>query len=284
MDIARDIVSLRGTVKQLWKRQGRVALVPTMGALHDGHMVLVKAAQKLADGVVLSIFVNPTQFGKGEDFESYPRSEADDVALCEKHGVNAVYIPTPEVMYPQGFTTELRVGGPSQGLCGASRPGHFNGVALVVVKLLMQVMPDVAVFGKKDYQQLQVIRRVVQDLDIDVKIEGVETSRDSDGVARSSRNAYLTAAERKVAPSLYETLLATADKVREGGNVDYIMGWAKGRLLQAGFDAVEYVALCDEQTLVPISNLDKALEQRQGMRLLAAAKLGKARLIDNVDI
>lgn len=274
----RTIRVLRGTIRD-WQRQGlRVALIPTMGALHAGHMALVTRALAIADRVVASVFVNPTQFGPNEDFQAYPRRESDDARLLMKTGAHGLYAPSVEEMYPAGFATSVTVAGPSAGLCGDFRPGHFSGVATVVSKLLLQSGVDVALFGEKDYQQLQVIRRLVRDLDIPVEIEGVPTVRESDGLAMSSRNAYLTAEERVIAPALHRTLAAIAEKVAAGRPIAEQEDWGKAQLLSAGFRSVDYLSVRDAESLGSIERLDGPA------RLLAAAHLGKARLIDNVPV
>src|SRR5687767_10448448 len=209
MAVARSVVALRQAVGE-WRAAGlRVGLVPTMGAIHDGHLALVRAARGQCDRVVASLFVNPKQFGPSEDFTAYPRDEATDRAAFARGGVDLVFAPTVEEMYPDGFATTVQVGGPSEGMDGAHRPGHFDGVATVVSKLLLQCLPDAAYFGEKDYQQLTVVRRMVRDLDIPVRIEGVPTVREADGLALSSRNVYLSPPERQIAPLLYRVLRDT---------------------------------------------------------------------------
>lgn len=274
----RDVDSLRRRVKA-WRGSNRsVALVPTMGALHKGHMALVERAKSLADEVVVSIFVNPTQFGPDEDLDAYPRRESEDWALLDNAGVNLLYMPDATVMYPDHFQTEVRVTGVSRGLCGEHRQGHFDGVAVVVAKLLLQVFPDYAVFGEKDYQQLTVIKRLVCDLDIPVDIVGLPTVRESDGLALSSRNAYLTETERLIAPTLYQELNSAAVDVAKGANATERCAQASQALIEAGFSSVDYVEARDESTLEVLSDTSS------GGRLLGAAYIGKARLIDNVPI
>lgn len=278
LPIFRTVALLRGAIRE-WQGQGlRVALIPTMGALHAGHMALVSRALQIADRAVASVFVNPTQFGPQEDFASYPRRESQDASLLLKTGAHGLYAPTVEEMYPQGFATSISVGGPSEGLCGDFRPGHFSGVATVVTKLLLQSGADVALFGEKDYQQLQVIRRLVRDLNIPVAIEGVPTVRESDGLAMSSRNAYLTAEERAIAPVLHQTLSAMADRLAAGGAVADQEEWGQRQLLSAGFRAVDYLSVRDAENLTPLASLTGPA------RILVAAHLGKARLIDNVGV
>lgn len=271
------------TALRTWREAQRqanetVALVPTMGALHAGHMALVHAAKQQANRVVVSVFVNPTQFGPGEDFTAYPRTLEADLALLTEAGTDAVWLPTPAIMYPPGFATRVAVDGLSEGLCGAHRPGHFDGVALVVSKLLNQVQPTVALFGEKDYQQLLVIKRMAADLDLPVKIQGVPTVRDADGLALSSRNAYLSAAERTAAPALYRSLTNAAQALSTGAATDAVLNEARAHILDAGFAAVEYLGLCDAATLAPLPRASRPA------RLLTAARLGKARLIDNVPV
>ena len=278
LPILRSVAALRGEVAQ-WRREGlRISFVPTMGALHDGHLSLVAAGLREADRVVVSIFVNPTQFGPNEDFAAYPRTEAADVAKLEGAGAHAVYAPSVEEMYPAGASTTVTVAGVSEGLCGTFRPGHFAGVATVVAKLLNQAQPDVALFGEKDYQQLQVIRRLVADLDIPVAIRGVPTLREADGLAMSSRNAYLSPEERATAPALHRVLQDTAAKLRAGADADVATREGIAAILAAGFGSVDYLELRAADTLEPLPRLD-----RPG-RLIVAARLGRARLIDNIPV
>src|SRR5437660_1918558 len=213
--VARTVAALREAVAGWRKQQERIALVPTMGALHRGHLALVEAARRHCERVVASLFVNPKQFGPREDFAAYPRSEAADLTKFSEAGVDLVFAPTVEEMYPAGFVTTVRVAGIGDDLEGAHRPGHFDGVATVVSKLLLQCLPDIACFGEKDYQQLMVVRRLVCDLDIPVRIEGVATVREPDGLALSSRNVYLSPEERRVAPQLHQVLSDTAAVLRE---------------------------------------------------------------------
>ena len=278
MQIVRDTDALRRAVAGLRADGGRIALVPTMGALHAGHMALVAAARRVSGHVVASIFVNPTQFGPSEDLASYPRREAEDAAMLEAQGCAILWAPDAATMYPEGFSTSIRVAGVSEGLCGAARPGHFDGVATVVAKLFAQVRPDVALFGEKDYQQLAVIRRMVRDLDMAIEIIGVPTQRDADGLALSSRNAYLSAEERIAARALPRVLGETAQAIREGGDVATALAAAAAKLASAGFDAVDYVELREADTLAPLDRLDRPA------RLLAAARIGKTRLIDNLAV
>jgi pantoate--beta-alanine ligase len=258
--------------------EGRLALVPTLGALHAGHMVLVAEAKRRADKVAASIFVNPTQFGEGEDFARYPRREADDGRMLLEAGCDLIWAPTVEDMYPDGFATRITVSGVSERWEGEARPGHFDGVATVVAKLLLAVRPDVAVFGEKDFQQLAVIRRMVADLNIPVEIVGVPTVREADGFALSSRNAYLSLEERQQALALPEALKAARAAIRSGAGVGAALREAKQSLIDAGFLKIDYFALVDAATLEP-------LEAPQGeMRLIAAAVIGTTRLIDNLAV
>jgi pantoate--beta-alanine ligase len=257
--------------------EGGVALVPTMGALHAGHMALVAEASRLAESVVASIFVNPAQFGPAEDLASYPRSEPDDLAMLEQAGCDLVWLPQVADIYPDGFATTVSVGGVSQRWEGASRPGHFDGVATVVAKLLNAVAPDLALFGEKDFQQLAVIRRMTADLGIPVAIVGVPTVREPDGLALSSRNAYLSPDERQRAAALFRSLADAADAIQQGIPIERALAAVHGTLAEAGF-ATDYVALVDAQTLEPMTRPDGE------MRLIAAARIGGTRLIDNLPV
>ena len=277
MQIFRDIPALRSAVEML-KSDGRVALVPTMGALHDGHIALVEEARRHADHVVVSIFVNPRQFGPNEDLDAYPRREAKDAQMLQAAGVALLWAPPVEVMYPDGHATNISLSGVTEGLDGAARPGHFDGVATVVTKLFNQVQPNVALFGEKDYQQLAVIRRMVRDLDLPVEIVGVPTQRAEDGLALSSRNAYLSEDERHNALALPRALGEAARQMEKGAAVDAAIARAIAMLAAHGFDPVDYVSLCDAQTLEPITVLDRPA------RLLGAARLGRTRLIDNIAV
>ena len=256
-----------------------IGLVPTMGALHEGHLSLVAALGAVVDRVVVSIFVNPTQFGPNEDFSRYPRSEAEDLAKLKTMGVDVAYMPTVDVMYPEGFTSFVSVKGQLTEVLEAEiRPGHFDGVATVVSKLLIQTMPDVAAFGEKDYQQLQVIRRMVTDLNLPIEILPVKTARDAFGLALSSRNQYLSDAQRAVARQINVILARTAARLRAGATGPDACALAKAELLKAGFDSVDYVAFADPDTLAPLSRFEG-----KG-RILTAVRIGKTRLIDNMPV
>lgn len=273
----RTISALRTRVRG-WKQEGhRVALVPTMGALHAGHVSLVKAALGAADRVVASIFVNPSQFGPNEDFGRYPRQETKDASLLVDAGCHLLFAPGVEDMYPPRFATEVRVSGLTEGLCGAARPGHFDGVATIVTKLLNQAQADVAMFGEKDYQQLLTIRRLALDLDIPTEIIGVPTVREADGLALSSRNAYLGAAERAAAALFPGTLIETRDRILARTPVAEALADAAAALSNAGL-VPDYVAFCDAETLVPLTVADRPA------RLLGAVRVGSTRLIDNLSV
>jgi pantoate--beta-alanine ligase len=278
VQIIREIEALRAAVVALRAGGGTVALVPTMGALHAGHMALVAEGRARADHVVVSIFVNPAQFATNEDLSTYPRREAADARMLEEAGCAILWAPTAATMYPAGFASTLSVGGITEGLDGAARPGHFDGVAIVVAKLFNQVHPDIALFGEKDYQQLCVIRRLAADLDTNIDIVAVPTQRDADGLALSSRNAYLSDEERVAARALPRALGEAARALGEGEVVAEVLARAEARLVEAGFTPIDYVALCDAETLAPLAALDRPA------RLLAAARIGRTRLIDNLPV
>jgi pantoate--beta-alanine ligase len=265
-----DLLAWRGGIA------GRVALVPTMGALHAGHMALVAEAKARADAVVVSIFVNPMQFGPNEDLARYPRREAADAAMLKDAGVDALWAPDAAVVYPAGFATTVRVAGLGDGLDGAARPGHFDGVATVVAKLFNQVRPDVAVFGEKDWQQLAIVRRMAVDLDLGVEVHGVPTQRDADGLALSSRNIYLTDDERLAARMLPRALGEAATAIGAGADIADTLARARAALAKAGF-AVDYVELVDG-ALRPVAQFAGEA------RLVAAARIGATRLIDNLAV
>ncbi|MEO6114605.1 MAG: pantoate--beta-alanine ligase [Sphingomicrobium sp.] len=278
MQIVRESIDLAAALAG-WRADGQtIALVPTMGVLHAGHMALVDAARSRADRVVATIFVNPLQFGAGEDLAQYPRQEAADAALLEAHGCDLLWMPSSAQLYPSGFATTVSVAGVSERWDGAARPGHFDGVATVVAKLFAAVRPDLALFGEKDFQQLAVIRRMEADLGLGVMIQGIATVRDADGLALSSRNAYLTADERQRALALPRALEEARDAILGGEPVEQALNRARKRLTDAGFAPIDYVALVDAATLEPV-------ERPQGeMRLIAAAKIGSTRLIDNIRV
>ena len=258
--------------------EGTLALVPTMGALHAGHIALIAEAKRRADKVAATIFVNPAQFGPNEDFGRYPRREADDARMLEEAECDLLWMPAVEDIYPQGFSTSIHVGGVSERWEGEARPGHFNGVATVVAKLLLAVRPDVALFGEKDFQQLAVIRRMVTDLGIPAAIAAVETVREDDGLALSSRNAYLSADERRRAINLFGALRNARRSILAGQPVGAALDEGRTSLLLAGFSRVDYFALVDAATLEPLE------EPGGGMRLIAAAVIGTTRLIDNLAV
>jgi pantoate--beta-alanine ligase len=280
LPIARTVAELRAQVAA-WRRTGlRVALTPTMGALHEGHLSLVRLGRERADRVVASVFVNPTQFAPHEDFEAYPRDEARDAALLAGAGCDLLYAPTVAEMYAPGFATTVTVAGVSAPLEGEARPTHFAGVATVVAKLLIQAGPDVAIFGEKDYQQLQVIRRLAADLDLPVEIVGAPIVRDEDGLALSSRNAYLSPDERPVAAQLNRVLRQAVEALHGGATVAEAEAHARQALTAAGFARVDYVEVRDAHDL---SRPGPGPLQGSG-RILAAAVVGRTRLIDNLDV
>ncbi|MEH6387503.1 MULTISPECIES: pantoate--beta-alanine ligase [Pseudomonas] len=278
MNTVHTITQLRAAVARARQEGKRIGLVPTMGNLHDGHLALVQKALQSTDYVVVSIFVNPLQFGPSEDLDSYPRTLAADQSKLLDVGANLVFAPTPKEMYPDGMDGHTRISVPlvSEGLCGASRPGHFEGVATVVSKLLNMTQPDLAVFGKKDYQQLAVIRKMAQDLCMPVQIMGEAIVRDADGLALSSRNGFLTADQRQIAPRLYQVLVQIAEQI-QGGRRDYpaVLDGARQHLIDAGMRP-DYLELRDSLTLHPVGADSKQLI------VLAAAFLGTTRLIDNL--
>jgi pantoate--beta-alanine ligase len=282
MQTVERLDPLRRAVAEL-RAAGPLALVPTMGALHDGHLTLVRAARAQAANVAVSIFVNPRQFGAGEDLDAYPRPRERDLALLRAEGAALVWAPPVPEMYPAGYATNVSVSGVGEGLCGGARPGHFDGVATVVCKLFNQVRPDIAFFGEKDWQQLAVIRRMARDLDlvrphVD-RIVGVPTVREADGLAMSSRNAYLSPAERAAAAALPRAMQAAAAAIGGGGPAAPALAALAQALLAAGFAAIDYAELRDAETLAPL-----AAAGDRPARLLVAARIGRARLIDNVPV
>ena len=278
LPVVRDVPSLRKEIAA-WRASGlRIGLVPTMGALHEGHLSLVRTAKETCDRVVTTLFVNPRQFAPHEDFDRYPRDEAGDSQLLAGAGCDLLYAPERSVMYPEGFATNVIVSDVSTPLEGAFRPHFFGGVATVVTKLLLQSLPDTAFFGEKDYQQLQVIKRMTRDLDIPVAIESCATVREHDGLAMSSRNAYLNADARRVAARLNHIMHDAIKAVRGGGAIAATEAEAARHVLAAGFTSIDYIAIRDAETLAPIADLSRPA------RILAAAWLGKTRLIDNMAV
>ncbi|RPF71298.1 pantoate--beta-alanine ligase [Aurantiacibacter spongiae] len=281
MQTVTTLHTLRQTVDDL-RRTGPVALVPTMGALHEGHLTLVREAAHHSASVVVSIFVNPRQFGAGEDLDAYPRQLAVDSAKLKEEGVTLLWAPDAATMYPPGYATNVSVSGVSEGLCGADRPGHFDGVATVVSKLFNQVRPDMAFFGEKDWQQLAVIRRMTRDLDLTFPrvdaVHGVATVREADGLAMSSRNAYLSPPQRAAAATLPRAMTEAIARIRDGQEVRPTLAMLEDQLLGAGFERVDYAELRDGDSLASLTGpSDKA-------RLFVAARIGGTRLIDNMAV
>jgi pantoate--beta-alanine ligase len=271
--------ALRDTIAQYRRAHETVALVPTMGALHDGHLALVRLAAREARHVVVSIFVNPTQFSANEDFATYPRDMPADLAALARLNTDLVWAPNVAVMYPKGFATQvIPAGAATVGLEDASRPHFFTGVATIVTKLLLQCLPDAAIFGEKDYQQLKVVEQMVRDLDIPVRILGGSTVRAADGLALSSRNAYLSAEQRQVAPTLHRVLALCGKKLAAGHPIGTVMSEGREAIARVGFE-VDYFEARHAQTLLPVAD-----PARESMRLLVAARLGATRLIDNVGV
>lgn len=276
--IIRTVAELRPLVRG-WKAAGEmVGVVPTMGALHDGHLSLARAGKQECARVITTIFVNPKQFNNPDDLKKYPRTEAADVALLSSVGVDVVFIPQPDEVYPDGFITTVSVGGVSEPLEGRMRPGHFDGVATVVTKLFGMTMADRGYFGQKDWQQLQVVLRLVRDLNLPIQIVGCETIREEDGLAMSSRNVRLTAQGRAVAAVLYSAITTAADDIRAGQSDRMAIREAAEKVRAAGFDRVEYIELRDAETLMPSDDPQKP------RRMLAAAWLDGVRLIDNIPV
>jgi pantoate--beta-alanine ligase len=277
--IARKVPALRRALAPFRRRGQKIALVPTMGALHAGHLALVRQARRRADRIVVSIFVNPTQFAPHEDFGSYPRRFAADIDALAKEKVDVVWAPSAEVMYPQGFATRLAPEGAAKaGLEDKFRPHFFGGVATVVAKLFTQVQPDFAMFGEKDYQQLRVVTQMAKDLDLPLKVIGVPTIREKDGLALSSRNLYLSESERRVAPTLHRVLTACAKRIKQNEPIEMVLEEGRGEITRTGF-VLDYLEARDAETLAAIAS-----PKAGPIRLLVAAKLGSTRLIDNLGV
>lgn len=283
MQIATTLDVLRNSVDKLRSGGATIGLVPTMGALHHGHLTLVQRAREACDHVVASIFVNPTQFGPNEDLDAYPRQLEQDAGLLAAEGCSLLWAPGTDVMYPDGFVTSVSVSGVSEGLCGATRPGHFDGAATVVNKLFNQVQPDMAFFGEKDFQQLAVIRAMARDLDLTrphvLSIIGVPTVREADGLAMSSRNRYLSPADRDTAAALPRAMKEAIARVENGQEIAPTLAALEDELLGAGFASVDYAVIADSASLAPIERLSAA-----SARLLVAARIGGTRLIDNMAV
>lgn len=275
VQIIRDKLMLRKAISARRAAGDSIALVPTMGALHEGHLSLVRAAKQQAGAVVASIFVNPAQFGPNEDFTAYPRDEERDAAMLAEEGTALLWAPDVTAVYPPGYSTHVSVAELGSDYCGAARPGHFDGVATIVSKLFNQVRPDIAVFGEKDWQQLAIIRRMTRDLDFDLEILGVPIARARDGLALSSRNAYLSPQQRSTAVCFPTALRKAAAAIAKGNAVAQSLSDAKAAILNGGFDSIDYVALADADSLERLDIF------RKPARLLASARIGKTRLIDN---
>ena len=276
--IVRAVADLR-TIVAGWRREAAsIAVVPTMGALHEGHLSLVRAAREKADRVIVTLFINPKQFNSAADLAAYPRTEVEDAAKLAPLGAHLLYAPDAAEIYPEGFATAVSVGGVSEGLCGAFRPGHFDGVATVVAKLFLQTGADLAFFGEKDFQQLHVVRRMARDLDIPITVIGCPTVREEDGLALSSRNVRLSLAERLAAPKLASILHTAAGQIANGAPVSLTLAEARAAILSAGYREVEYLELRADADLRPLNALYCPA------RLLVAAWLGNTRLIDNVEV
>lgn len=276
--IVRTLAELRSTVADWRREDATIAVVPTMGALHEGHLSLVRAALRRAERVIVTVFVNPKQFNSAADLAAYPRTEDDDAKKLAPLGVQMLYAPDAEEIYPKGFATSVSVSGVGNGLCGAFRTGHFDGVSTVVAKLFLQTGADLAFFGEKDFQQVHVVRRMARDLDIPIEIVACPTVREVDGLALSSRNMRLSPAERAIAPKLADVLVTTAHRLADGAPVTATLNEAKAAILAAGFDRVEYLELRAADDLAPLDRLERQA------RLLVAAWLGEIRLIDNLEV
>jgi len=276
--VIRTSAELRDKVAA-WKRSGMlVGVVPTMGALHDGHLSLVREARQQSDRVIVTIFVNPMQFNNKDDLKKYPRDESHDLAMLDAEGVDVLFAPGVDEVYPEGFSTVVSVSGVSEPMEGAFRPGHFEGVATVVAKLFGMTQAGRAFFGEKDWQQLQVVKRLVTDLNIPVRVIGCPTIRETDGLAMSSRNVRLSAEERAIAPRLHEIMQAAAAQMRGGKNVGRALIDAAAEIVEAGFHDVEYLELRTVEGLRPAEDLSEPA------RMLVAAYLGDVRLIDNIAV
>lgn len=273
------IQEVRTQVKN-WQREGqKIGLVPTMGDLHEGHLSLVDAAQQHCDKVIATIFVNPTQFGPGEDFDRYTRQEQQDFDQLSQRKVDLLWTPVAAEIYPPDFQTKITLSQVTQGYCGAKRPGHFDGVAGIVSKFFNIITPDTAFFGEKDFQQLALIKQMCKDLNFDIEIGSVPTCREKDGLAMSSRNRYLSDTQRQIAPHLHATLTELAQEIAYNRSpVPHLLRDKQQKLLDAGFDQIDYLAYCDSHSLTPLSHY------QENSRLLAAAFLGKTRLIDNIAV
>jgi pantoate--beta-alanine ligase len=278
LDIVRTVTELRERVGAWRKENQSIALIPTMGSLHAGHLSLMQLGREQSNKVVATIFVNPLQFSPSEDFETYPREENDDVRKLIDEDVDLLFAPDVKEMYQTGATTTINVGGLTDSLCAVSRPGFFDGVATVVTKLLLQALPDVAIFGEKDYQQLLVIKRLVADLDIPVEIIGGPTIRELDGLALSSRNVYLDPKARSIAPAIYNILNRYASAISKGNDIEKCLKLAKKDIQDAGFGKIDYLDLRNEQTL------QRCTTKEEPSRLFAAVWLGSTRLIDNISV
>ncbi len=276
--IERKLTGLRETTAQWRKAVETIGVVPTMGALHQGHLSLARAARERCDRVIVTIFVNPKQFNDPDDLKNYPRTEDDDARKLESIGVDLIYVPDPDLIYPDGFATNVSVAGLTDMLCGAARPGHFDGVATVVAKLFTQTSADFAFFGEKDYQQLQIVRRMAADLDLNLDVVGCPTIREEDGLAMSSRNLLLSDRSRVYAPVLAEVMEDIRRKLGEGAAMSSLVEEAQSRILAAGFNEIDYLELRDGADL---SLLDRP---KPGARLFAAAWLAGVRLIDNIAV
>jgi len=277
--VVKTVKALREVLGEWRKRKADIALVPTMGALHTGHISLVQLAKKSAKKVVVSIFVNPTQFGPNEDFSRYPRTIEADLDKLAEAGADLVFMPDAKEIYPEGFATMLKPAGPAAvGLDDKFRPGHFDGVATVVAKLFTSVMPDIAIFGEKDYQQLQVIKTMARDLHLPVKVVGAPIIREKDGLALSSRNVYLSPQERAAAPVLHQVLKESAKAIAGGGDPEAVLSRGRSKILSAGFK-LDYLEARDAATLAKPDP-----QRKRKLRLLVAAKIGKTRLIDNIAV